>query len=82
MRLRGGAVGHLSTRHCNNLLLQDQHTLLHDNVNIILPENMNDEETSDDYDEGDLEANNGAMDLLEGNFGDEDIIVATGFSAL
>ena len=82
MRLPGGGIGHLSTRHCNNVLLQDQHTLLHDNVNVLPSENIDDAMVRDDSDEGDSEADEGVMDTLEGNLGDEDIVSAAGFSAL
>lgn len=77
MRQRGCGVGHLSTRHCNNVLLQDCHTLLHDNVDVTTPENAD-----DDSDEGNLEDDEGAMDILEGDLGDDDLIAAAGFSAL
>jgi hypothetical protein len=35
MRQRGGGVGHLSTRHCNKVLLHDKLKLLHDNVDAL-----------------------------------------------
>ena len=88
MRQRGGGVGHLSTRHSNNTLLQDQHTLLHDNVDVIMPEDVDEEEASihgsdEDNLEDNLEDDEGAMDLLEeGLAGDEDLIAAAGFSVL
>jgi hypothetical protein len=85
MRQRGGGVGHLSTRHCNEVLLQDQHTLLHDNENASTPENVDKEVTiSYDSDEGDIEEDEGAADILEheGDLGDEDLIAGAGFSIL
>jgi hypothetical protein len=83
MRQRGCGVGHLSTRHCNNALLQDRHTLLHDNVDVSTPENVDEEATiSHDSDEGDLEDDEGAVDILEGDLGDEDLVAAAGFSIL
>jgi hypothetical protein len=83
MRLRGGGVGHLSTRHCNNMLLQDQHTLLHDNVDVLPPGNVDEEAiVSDDSDEGNSEADEEAINILDGDLGDEDIIAAAGFSVL
>ena len=63
MQQRGWGVGHLSTRHCNNALLRDRHTLLHDNVDVPTPENEDEEALSGHAsDEGDLEED----DLEEG----------------
>lgn len=83
MRLRGCGVGHLSTRHCNNALLQDRHTLLHDNVDVSTPEDVDKEVMiSHDSDEGDLEDDEGTVDILEGDLGDEDLIATGRFSIL
>jgi hypothetical protein len=86
MRQRGGGVGHLSTRHCNNTLLQDRHTLLHDNVDVSA---LDDEAMiSHDSGEDDLEDDEGAVDILERDLDefegdvDEDLIAAAGFSVL
>lgn len=81
MRQRGGGVGHLSTRYCNNALMQDRHTLLHDNVDVPMPETMDEAVTSD---EDNLEDDRpeGAADILEGDLGDEDLISTAGFSVL
>jgi hypothetical protein len=86
MRQRGGGVGHLSTRHCNNTLLQDQHTLLHDNMDVSA---LDDEAMiSHNSDEDDLEDDEGAVDILERDLDefegdlDEDLIAAAGFSVL
>ena len=80
---RGSGVGHLSTHHCNNVLLQDRHTLLHDNVDVSALEDTDEEATiSDDSDEGGLEDDEGAVDILEGDLGDEDLVAAAGFSIL
>jgi hypothetical protein len=84
MRLHDCGVGHLSTHYCKNALLQDRHTLLHDNVDVSTPESM-DEEVMISHDsdgEGDLEDDEGAVDILEGDLGDEDLISAAGFSIL
>jgi hypothetical protein len=83
MRQRGSGVGHLSTRHCNNALLQDRHTLLHDNVDVSMPEDTDEEAmVSGDSDEGDWEDDEGAVDILERDLGDEDLVSAARFSIL
>lgn len=66
MQQRGWGVGHLSTRHCNNALLRDRHTLLHDNVDVPTPENEDEEVLSGHAsDEGDLEEDDLEEDDLE-----------------
>jgi hypothetical protein len=83
MQQCGSSVGHLSMCHCNNALLQYQHTLLHDNVDVSMPEDMDKEVmVSGDSDEGDWEDNKGAVDILERDLGDEDLISAARSSIL
>ena len=81
MRQRGGGVGHLSTCYCNNALMQDRHTLLHDNVDVPTPETM-DEVVISDEDNLEDDRPEGAADILEGDLSDEDLISTAGFSIL
>ena len=81
MRYRGGGVGHLTTRHINQVLLSDKHTPFDENTNIpslVPPEDQasgtEDEGDGDDEDHNDKE--------LAAAIHDTDIITTAGFGAL
>jgi hypothetical protein len=87
MRYRGGGVGHLATRQCNEVLLADKHTPFVENSASVVPMGdqfgETDEEHAEDEDEeGDETEEDGIDEQLAGARNDVDIVAVAGFAAL
>ena len=88
MRYRGGGVGHLGTRHCDKVLLADEHAP--PDTDIVKPSTNPDEDQDsedeaegwrgEDRDVGDEEDNNDEQVVAALN--DLDIVTAAGFGVL
>ena len=82
MRYRGGGVGHLTTRQCNEVLFADKHTPFDENTNIpslVPPDQASRTEDEGDEGEGDKDRND---EQLAAAIHDTDIITMAGFGAL
>ena len=84
MRYRGGGVGHLATRQCNEVLLADKHPPLGENTGSTSAVPMEDQfSETEDEDEAEGERDEDHEDgLLAGAINDVDIVAVAGFAAL
>ena len=87
MRYRGGGVGHLGTRQCNEILLADEHTPIGDMPDTGEPpaelvENQGSDSESEGEDEGASDRGEDNNELVLEASNDLDIITAAGFAAL
>jgi hypothetical protein len=89
MRYRGGGVGHLATRQCNEVLLADKHTPFVENSSTPAAHmgpgdqfGETDEEHAEDEDEAGDDTEEDNDDQLAGARHDADIVAVAGFAAL